>query len=98
MGEMKQQVEPVSAQIAASASELLTGCSFQSVWNPRLEFNFVVQMAWKYCMAQFGQEGEQIMLDICAGYCTYENWGIQALLADETKAVFHPMSYHRQQL
>lgn len=55
-------------------------------------------MAWKYCMAQFGQEGEQIMLDICAGYCTYENWGIQALLADETKAVFHPMSYHRQQL
>lgn len=45
-------------------------------------------MTWKYCMAQFGQEGEQIRLDICAGYCTYENWGIQAFLAGDTKAVF----------
>lgn len=39
-------------------------------------------------MAQFGQEGEQIRWDICAGYCTYENWGIKAFLAGETKAVF----------
>lgn len=43
-------------------------------------------------MAQFGQEEEQIMLDICAGYCTYKNWVIKAFLEGETKAVFHPMS------
>lgn len=49
-------------------------------------------------MAQFGQEEEQIMLDICAVCCTYKNWGIEAVLAGETKAVFHTMSCHRQLL
>lgn len=45
-------------------------------------------------MVQVGQEKEWIMLDICTEFCNYKNWGIQAFLAGETKAVFYPMSCH----